>query len=152
MFAATTSIVPTRVALSRRPARARPRRSGAVAYTEWMLDGVGCSGARSDDANLVISKKLINNVIHCPLKPINLTSLCESHDGGFEMTCAKFELQGDNMFVINLAPEEPDGTVEDMIVDGEIVPPLGKALLRPGAHVKIGDEIYQVNRNTHAHA
>ena len=47
---------------------------------------------------------------------------------------------------------EPDGTVEDMIVDGEIVPPLGKALLRPGAHVKIGDEIYQVNRNTHAHA
>ena len=53
MFAATTSIVPTRVALSRRPARARPRRSGAVAYTEWMLDGVGCSGARSDDANLV---------------------------------------------------------------------------------------------------
>jgi hypothetical protein len=117
-----------------------------------MLDGVGCSGARSDDANLVSSKKLLNNVIHCPLKPINLTSLCESHDGGFEMTCAKFELQGDNMFVINLAPEEPDGTVEDMIVDGEIVPPLGKALLRPGAHVKIGDEIYQVNRNTHAHA
>ena len=118
MFTALTSIVPTRVVLKTRTKPTHKVRSGVVAYTNWMLDGVGCSGARSDDSTLVKSKKLKNNVVHCPVKPIDLTSLCMSHDGRFEMLDALFEQHGDDIFVSNLAPMDFQHGSITMTVDG----------------------------------
>ena len=108
MFTALTSIVPTRVSLKTRAAKSSHKvNKSTVAYTNWMLDGVGCSGARSDDSTLVKSKHLANNVVHCPVKPIDLTSLCQSHEGRFEMLDVLFEQHGDDIFVSNLAPWTP---------------------------------------------
>ena len=145
MFTALTSIVPTRVALKTRTKPNHKVRSGVVAYTNWMLDGVGCSGARSDDSTLVKSKKLKNNVVHCPVKPIDLTSLCMSHDGRFEMLDALFEQYGDDIFVSNLAPMDSQHGSITMTVDGEVLPPFAKTVLTPGSRVQIGDEIYEKN-------
>ena len=45
MFTALTSIVPTRVSLKTRAAKSSHKvNKSTVAYTNWMLDGVGCSG------------------------------------------------------------------------------------------------------------
>ena len=117
-----------------------------------MLDGVGCSGARSDDSTLVKSKHLANNVVHCPDKPIDLTSLCQSHEGRFEMLDALFEQHGDDIFVSNLAPMDTTHGAVTMTVDGDVLPPFAKTVLKPGSRVQIGDELYEVNRNVHAHA
>ena len=153
MFTALTSIVPTRVSLKTRGAKSSHKvNKSTVAYTNWMLDGVGCSGARSDDSTLVKSKYLANNVVHCPVKPIDLTSLCQSHEGRFEMLDVLFEQHGDDIFVSNLAPMDTQKGAVTMTVDGDVLPPFAKTVLKPGSRVQIGDELYEVNRNVHAHA
>ena len=65
---------------------------------------------------------------------------------------ALFEQHGDDIFVSNLAPMDFQHGSITMTVDGEVLPPFAKTVLKPGSRVQIGDELYEVNRNVHAHA
>ena len=96
----TTSIPTTRVFCSRKPARARRFASFTPrASTTWTLDGVGCAGSRSGDEQLLRSAAPANR---CPLKPIDVSSLCEAHEGKFEMQDVIFEQEGGRLFVTAL--------------------------------------------------
>ena len=55
----------------------RTRKSGAVAYTRWLLDGVNCAGVRSDDLDLLRFKDDTHVPMHCPVNPVDITSLCQ---------------------------------------------------------------------------
>ena len=68
--------------------------TSARAMTSWTLDGKGCSGSRSDTMRLHTSKAQ-----NCPLKPIDLSTLCGSHHGRFEMNSAVFEQLGDDLYL-----------------------------------------------------
>eukprot|EP00740_Mantoniella_antarctica_P017448 CAMPEP_0181390998 /NCGR_PEP_ID=MMETSP1106-20121128/25803_1 /TAXON_ID=81844 /ORGANISM="Mantoniella antarctica, Strain SL-175" /LENGTH=132 /DNA_ID=CAMNT_0023511985 /DNA_START=166 /DNA_END=560 /DNA_ORIENTATION=- len=71
------------------------------ASTTWLLDGVGCSGARSGDEALVgFSTRSSNLPVACPPRPINVSLECESRgDAKFEMLDVIFELSNDQLFV-----------------------------------------------------
>ena len=80
------------------------------ASTAWTLDGPGCAGARSG-STLVGYGRLpsgTNNVVpadargppkRCPLRPVEISDLCESHFGRFKMLDAVFEQEGDVLYV-----------------------------------------------------
>ena len=80
------------------------------ASTAWTLDGPGCAGARSG-STLVGYGRLpsgANNAApvdargpprRCPLRPVAISDLCESHFGRFKMLDAVFEQEGDILYV-----------------------------------------------------
>lgn len=80
------------------------------ASTTWSLDGVGCAGARSGDEQLLRSytTKSTNDSTNahaptrCPIKPIDLSSLCDSHHGRFAMQEAVFEMMDGQLFVTSV--------------------------------------------------
>jgi hypothetical protein len=89
---------------------ARRVRRGACASTTWSLDGVGCAGARSGDEHLVGYRRMQSNrdPRRCPLKPIDVSGLCDSHQGKFKMLDAVFEQENGQLFVYS-AKDAPDG-------------------------------------------
>ena len=74
------------------------------ASTTWSLDGVGCAGLRSGDEQLLLVGATRSNNSgaspRCPLKPINLTSLCEAHAGRVFLRDAAFELMSDGQLFV----------------------------------------------------
>ena len=84
----------------------------------WLLDGVGCAGARTGDDRLVGFTRMGSNAARacevdgpgspscggaaarCPLRPINVSSACKSHrEGRFRMWDVVFEQRDDDLFV-----------------------------------------------------
>lgn len=90
---------------------ARRVRRGACASTTWSLDGVGCAGARSGDEHLVGYRRMQSNrdPRRCPLKPIDVSGLCDAHQGKFKMLDAVFEQENGQLFVYSAkdAPDRP---------------------------------------------
>ena len=90
---------------------ARRVRRGAFASTTWSLDGVGCAGARSGDEHLVGYRRMQSNrdPRRCPLKPIDVSGLCDAHQGKFKMLDAVFEQENGQLFVYSAkdAPDRP---------------------------------------------
>ena len=94
---------------------ARRVRRDARASTTWSLDGVGCAGARSGDEHLVGYRRMQSNrdPRRCPLKPIDVSGLCDAHQGKFKMLDAVFEQENGQLFV-HSAKDAPDApTAED---------------------------------------
>lgn len=92
------------------------------ASTTWLLDGVGCAGSRSGDDHLVgLTQRASNSsrreceldpskcgpVPDCPLRPINVSNLCDSHEGKFEMLDVVFEKKDDHLFVYSADYVQP---------------------------------------------
>ena len=93
---------------------ARRVRRDARASTTWSLDGVGCAGARSGE-HLVGYRRMQSNrdPRRCPLKPIDVSGLCDAHQGKFKMLDAVFEQENGQLFV-HSAKDAPDApTAED---------------------------------------
>lgn len=125
------------------------------AMTTWTLDGKGCSGIRSGPSSRLLSKKNGN----CPVTPIDVSSLCRSHDGRFEMDNAVFEQEGDSLYVYsslysNLYINDGAESTRALTVDGRPLPAhsWSKVKLRPGQIVDFGEESFQVFRQVEAHA
>jgi hypothetical protein len=84
--------------------------TSARAATTYTLDGKGCAGARTGDTgefknNIVAYKK--RDAPACPIKPIAVTELCASHEGGkFKMLDAIFEQVGDDLYIYGCKPDE----------------------------------------------
>lgn len=110
-FASRHALTATRVPALVPRARTRPAADTTTrASTAWTLDGPGCAGARSG-STLVGYGRLPsgkNNVVpahartpprRCPLRPVAISDLCESHRGRFKMLDAVFEQDGDNLYV-----------------------------------------------------
>ena len=82
----------------------------------------------------------------------------------FVLLTAEFSVKDDCLFVTNISPvQAPNGDSDDiknahlakLIINGEEVPPLGRAKVSPGDIIDFGlgpEEIFQVYRNVHAHA
>lgn len=137
------------------------------AMTTWTLDGKGCSGIRSGPSSRLLSKKNGN----CPVTPIDVSSLCRSHDGRFEMDNAVFEQEGDSLYVYSslysnlyindagiyisqLSSCSGAESTRALTVDGRPLPAhsWSKVKLRPGQIVDFGEESFQVFRQVEAHA
>ena len=110
-FASRHALTATRVPALVPRARTRPVADTTTrASTAWTLDGPGCAGARSG-STLVGYGRLPsgkNNAVpahartpprRCPLRPVAISDLCESHRGRFKMLDAVFEQDGDNLYV-----------------------------------------------------
>jgi len=110
-FASRHALTATRVPALVPRARTRPAADTTTrASTAWTLDGPGCAGARSG-STLVGYGRLPsgkNNVVpahartpprRCPLRPVAISDLCESHLGRFKMLDAVFEQEGDVLYV-----------------------------------------------------
>lgn len=110
-FASRHALTATRVPALVPRARTRPAADTTTrASTAWTLDGPGCAGARSG-STLVGYGRLPsgkNNVVpahartpprRCPLRPVAISDLCESHRGRFKMLDAVFEQDGDKLYV-----------------------------------------------------
>ena len=101
---------PRRVKTPKRGALAGPRAS-----TTWSLDGVGCAGARSGDERLV--RRPPPEASRCPLRPIDVSSLCDSHHGRFAMQDVVFEQDGGNLFVYAMKTPDTDECVSRADID-----------------------------------
>ena len=108
MFASASASLASRVPVrlgERRGRSAAKVNTSARAATTYTLDGKGCAGARTGDTgefknNIVAYKK--RDAPACPIKPIAVTELCASHEGGkFKMLDAIFEQVGDDLQVLH---------------------------------------------------
>ena len=110
-FASRHALTGPRVPALRPRASPRPAADTTTrASTAWTLDGPGCAGARSG-STLVGYGRLpsgTNNAVpvdnrgpprRCPLRPVAISDLCESHLGRFKMLDAVFEQEGDVLYV-----------------------------------------------------
>ena len=113
MFASASASLASRVPVrlgERRGRSAAKVNTSARAATTYTLDGKGCAGARTGDTgefknNVVAYKK--RDAPACPIKPIAVTELCASHEGGkFKMLDAIFEQVGDDLYIYGCKPDE----------------------------------------------
>lgn len=113
MFASASASLASRVPVrlgERRGRSAAKVNTSARAATTYTLDGKGCAGARTGDTgefknNIVAYKK--RDAPACPIKPIAVTELCASHEGGkFKMLDAIFEQVGDDLYIYGCKPDE----------------------------------------------
>ena len=139
---------------------ARPRAPMNVAtraMTSWKLDGVGCAASRGGNGARLSGASNQN----CPTHAIDVSTLCASHEGRFEMAHAMFEQEGDALYLYSTkasehsTKDEGGGFVSDeLFVDGRPAPASSwsKIKLKPGQIVNIAGVEFQLYRNVHAHA
>jgi len=143
LILSASSLVPTRVRVAKRRDVRPVRRVAARAAVKWSIDGVGCEEMRlGDDTTLKKNVNVVNNVVSCPVAPMDITNMCKSNHGAFTFFDLVFQIEGETLYITN---NDCDGS-SCVKLNGALLPQFKKTILPAGATVEIAGEKYEVGR------
>jgi len=143
LILSASSLVPTRVRVAKRRDVRPVRHVAARAAVKWSIDGVGCEEMRlGDDTTMKKNKNVVNNIVSCPIAPMDITSMCKSNHGAFTLFDVLFQIEGDALYITN---NDCDGS-SCVKLNGAVLPQFKKTILPAGATVEIAGEMYEVGR------
>ena len=122
LILSASSLVPTRVRVAKRRDVRPLRHVAARAAVKWSIDGVGCEEMRlGDDTTMKKNKNVVNNIVSCPIAPVDITSMCKSNQGAFTLFDALFQLvAGRPQVVLEALPGEQIRNPEALHATGEL--------------------------------
>jgi hypothetical protein len=143
LILSASSLVPTRVRVAKRRDVRPVRHVAARAAVTWSIDGVGCEEMRlGDDTAMKKNKNVVNNIVSCPIAPMDITSMCKSNHGAFTLFDALFQIEGDALYITN---NDCDGS-SCVKLNGAVLPQFKKTILPAASTVEIAGEKYEVGR------
>ena len=132
LILSASSLVPTRVRVAKRRDVRPVRRVAARAAVKWSIDGVGCEEMRlGDDTTLKKNVNVVNNVVSCPVAPMDITNMCKSNHGAFTFFDLVFQIEGETLYITN---NDCDGS-SCVKLNGALLPQFKKIILPAGATV-----------------